>query len=334
MIARLAVAGEPVDYITKVVSGPSPQLAMLRAIALKTVTQAKRAWVWIRHGAKSILHAPGWIAQAVLSGLSTSAGYATATGVISTAVRFIHRITDKVARGIGRAGMLTAYTIAGFLPGSWADKATTWIDQATTRVAGTYTTHRSRVEGLGEHLVFLAYSPLVRTVATRSAATASALIVVHLITKGIVATHIAQTIPALATATVIVTSPWWALAGVGILTLAALAWAGIRLARSTRTNDANSADHEGSVTDLGETPANSTNGHMAHQPNEYSETDLDGLTVDVGVDGSILVHGIPADLPEEAQERLAHAAVAQLAGAGPARPGSSRSGSSRSRRRR
>lgn len=332
MIARLAVAGEPVDYITKVVSGPSPQLAMLRALALKAVTQAKRAWVWIRHGAKSILHAPGWIAQAVLSGLSTSAGYATATGVISTAVRFIHRITDKVVRGIGRAGMLTAYTVAGFLPGSWADKATTWIDQATTRVARAYTTHRSRVEGLGEHLLFLAYSPLVRTVATRAAATASALIVIHLITKGIVATHIAQTIPALATATVIVTSPWWALAGVGILTLAALAWAGIRLLRSTRTNDPND-DHQSFVTDLGETPANSTNGHMSQQANGFSDTELDGLTVDIGVDGSILVHGIPADLSEETQERLAHAAVAQMATAGPARPSSRNPGAARRRRR-
>lgn len=340
MTVRLAVAGEPVEHITRVVSGPSPQLAMLRALAIKTAACAKRGWHWIRNGAQAVVHAPGWIAQAVLSGLSTSAGFSTATGVVSTIVKFAHRTVDKVVRGVGRASMLAAYTAAGFLPGNLADKATTWLDRTTAAVATGYAAHRAKVENLGQHLLLLAQSPFVRTVATRSAATASALIAVHLITKGILATHLVQAIPALAGATVVVTSPWWALAGVAGLTIAALVWAAIRVNRSSRTVDVR-VDPENPVSDFGpDTPGNETSGPTgSSRPaitklHDITAADLAGLTVDIGVDGSILVHGIPADLPEHEQERLAHAAVAQWAGAGQARPGNGRSGSSRNRRRR
>lgn len=329
MALRLAVAGEPAGYITRVVSGPSPQLAMLRALAVKAATHAQRAWAWIRTGAHAVVHAPGWIAQAVLSGLSTSAGYASAVGLVAGAVKVVHKVVDKTARAVGRASMLASYTAAGFLPGALAEKATTWIDHSSTTVASGYTQQRARVEALGQHLLHLAHSPLVRTVATRSAATASALIAVHFITKGVVATRLVQAMPALAGATVLVTSPWWALAGVGAVTTTALLWAAIRVARSSRSQDATA----GTVADPQDTAQGNPSGHTTATPHDITPADLDGLTVDIGIDGSVLVHGIPADLPEEAQERLAHAAVARMAAGGPARPGNRSAGAARRRRR-
>jgi len=104
MALRLALAtASPTPGTTsRVISGPNPKLAMLRASALRAAFLAQQSWHAIKAAGRSIAKAPGWMGQVVLSVLSTPAGYTSAVTLVSTGVRLVLRGTDVAVRTAGR----------------------------------------------------------------------------------------------------------------------------------------------------------------------------------------------------------------------------------------
>ena len=130
-----------------------------------------------------------------------------------------------------------------------------------------------RVNGLGQRLEQLAHTSLVKATATRAAAAASGLLVLHLVTKGLLASKALEVAPSLAGLVVAATSPWWLLltvAGVTVGTIAGAAYL-----------------------------------------NRGENVQWEDLIVNVASDGSITVTGIPRGMSKAEQERISTEAAQQ-----------------------
>ena len=271
---------------TRIVSGPNPKLAMLRALAMRATTIAPVAWAWGKRGAALVARTPGWVGQAVLATLSSPSGYATAVSATATGIKAAYRLLDRAVcltgRGIATLTGLAASSIVPIAP-TFGHALIAAHADAIDAVNAAHEHATRNITAFGRELEQLAHAPLVKTTTTRAAAVASALLVVHLLTKGAIAFKAIQATPALAGLVVAVTSPWWLVLAVTGITCGAIA-ASAYLSNSTGT-----------------------------PPGD--------LVVNVGTDGSITVTGMPANTSERDKQRIAeHAAreaVARLEGQTP-----------------
>jgi hypothetical protein len=194
----LATASPTLGTTSRVISGPNPKLAMLRALALRSAFLARQSWHALKAAGRSIAKAPGWMGQVVLSVLSTPAGYTSAVTLTSTGIRLVLRGADVAIRAVGRvAAIATGAACAGIGSVIPALRDTLIVAHADTvdRVNHAYE-HATRVVArFGEQARGAAHTGLVQTVATRAAAAASALLVLHVLTKGAIAMHLVHLVP-------------------------------------------------------------------------------------------------------------------------------------------
>lgn len=283
MTVHLSLAPAPGGTHTRVISGPNPKLAMLRALALRATDIAARAWTGIKTLGGLIARTPGWVGHAVLGVLSTPAGYATTINTITLSIRAAYRIIHRGICLVGRLAAAATGAAAGSISTIAPTVGHTLICLHADTVDAVNAAHENlnaRIHRFGEALQDLADTALVRSTATRAAALASALIVVNIITRGIITSRLLDLAPAMAGVVAAATSPWWLLLATGTVTVAAAAWA-------ART-------------------------HVTHASAGLPE-DLD-LTVNIEPDGSITVTGIPSNLPRSTADRIAQQAIASALG--------------------
>lgn len=301
----------PVDGTYSVpVSGPSPHLAMLRAVLLKAADIARIAWAHTRTTVRLTGQLPRSTAVTVASMLSTQTGYAALTSTVRTATRGAWKAVTAAARTVGRAARFGAglVTLAvGYVSAPGADFTLRLADTIAEPVVGTCRRIDGSVRGLGDLAWALAHTTLVRTTVTLSASVASGVFVGHTLTQGLLAVKLVKAMPWLMTAVVWATNPWRTLALVGAAGVAAMLIALARLIRSTQDDEA--PDPEPPVA-AGTRPV-----VVAPEPAPAPMPVIDwdavaaSVRIEITNDGSVVVHGIPNSIPTEYGEVIAQIAT-------------------------
>jgi hypothetical protein len=247
---------------------------MARALLVKATAAAPVIWEWVKRGAALVAKTPGWVGHAVLGVLSTPAGYSSAVQVVSTGIKTGWRLTDRAVciggRGFATVTGLAASSVRRAAP-TWGQALVSAHADAVDAVNALHEHVVQRVNGLGQRLEQLAQTSLVKTTSTRAAAAGSGLLVLHVITKGLLASKALEVAPSLAGLVVAATSPWWLLIAVASVTVGTLTGA--------------------AYLEIGK----------ADMPQD--------LVVNVAADGSITVDGLPDWLPEGQKRRAAEEAV-------------------------
>ena len=289
---HLTLAGRPgPSPHTRLVSGPNPRIAMARALLLKATATAPVIWEWVKRGAALVAKTPGWVGHAVLGVLSTPAGYSTALQVVGTGIKAGWRLLDRsvclAGCGIATVSGLAASSIRHIAP-TWGQALVAAHADAVDAVNSLHEHVVQRVNGLGQRLEQLAHTSLVKATSTRAAAAASGLLVLHLVTKGLLASKALEVAPSLAGLVAALTSAWWLLLAVAGVTVGTIAGAA----------------------------------YLSSGENGQSED----LIVNIALDGSISVTGIPRGMSTAEQERISAQAAQQalanlVKGARPTSPG-------------
>jgi hypothetical protein len=188
------------------------------------------------------------------------------------------RGADIAVRAVGRlvaiATGAACASIGSVIP-AWRGALIVAHADIVDRFNHTYEHAAATAARFGDQVRSAAHTGLVQSVATRSAAAASALLVLHVITKGAIALQLIQLVPAAASIFAWGTSPWLAVAGVVGGTVASMAYSLWAMSR-------------------------------------VSLDELD-MTIEVAADGSITVSGIPGDIPEAVALTLAEEAGSKAA---------------------
>ena len=289
---HLTLAGRPgPSPHTRLVSGPNVKLAMARALLLKATAAAPVVWEWVKRGTALVAKTPGWVGHATLGVLSTPAGYASAVQLVGTGIKVGWRVLDRAVclagRGTATVTGLVASTVRHVAP-TWGQALVSAHADAVDTTNALYEHVVQRVNALGQQFEQLALTSLVKATATRAAAAASALLVLHMISKGLLASKALEVAPSLAGLAIAATSPWWLLLAVASVTIGTIAGAA----------------------------------YLSSGENVHAED----LIVNVASDGSITVTGIPRRMPKADQERISTEAAQQaladlVKGAPPASPG-------------
>ena len=288
---HLTLAGRPDPSPHARVSGSNPKIAMARALVVKATVAAPVVWEWVKRGAALVAKTPSWVGHAVLGVLSTPAGYSTVLQVVGTGIKTAWRVLDRAVclagRGIATVTGLVASSVRYIAP-TWGQALVAAHADAVDAVNSLHEHVVQRVNALGQQLEQLAHTSLVKTTATRAAAAASGLLVLHLVTKGLLASKALEVAPSLAGLVIAATSPWWLLLAVTGVTVGTIAGAAYL--------------------------------------NAGKEEMPEDVIVNVATDGSITVTGIPRGMSKAEQQRIsadaAQQALADLVkGVGPASPG-------------
>ena len=305
----------PIDGTYSVpVSGPSPHLVMLRAVLLKAAGIARNTW----HGTRTTLRLTGQLprstAVTVASLLATTTGYTALTSTVRTIAHTVWKGVCGVARGVGkpsRKAAELATLMVGYLSPAGADWSLRVTDTIANSVTGVARAVDGAVRGAGDLAWALAHTTLVRTAVTVAASTASAVFVIHTLTQGLLAFRIVQATPSLMTAVVWATDPWRTLALVGAVAGVAM---GIALARLIHTVTPEDEEDEPE-------PPTPAAGKKPVQPAPEPQTrptvvpmiDFDkiaaSVTIEITNDGSVIVHGIPDEVPRECGKVIAQIAT-------------------------
>ena len=306
----------PIDGTYSVpVSGPSPRLAMLRTLIMKTSGIARHAWASARTTVHTAGQMPRSVAATVSSVLSTQAGYTALTGAARRVTSTAWTAVTTLARGIGRAGRAAAGLLTCTIGHLSADGADTLL--RTTDRVGTHITTAARhvddwVRGFGDLTWTLLHTRLVRSTVTTTASAASGVFVIHTLTQGLIAVKIVQAAPALMTAVVWATDPWRTLALVGIAAGAAMLIALARLVHATRHDHTPrpDGDPQPPCPSAGKPPV-AVVAEPAAAPVPVIDWDAVAASVRIEItnDGSVLVHGIPNSIPTEYGEVIAQIAT-------------------------
>ena len=303
----------PIDGTYSVpVSGPSPHLVMLRAVLLKAAAIARNAW----HGTRTSLRLAGQLprsaAVTVSSLLATTSGYTALTGTVRTIARAAWNGLFAVARGVGKLARKTAGLVTmavGYLSPVGADWTLRVTDTIADRITGAARVVDGAVRGAGDLAWALAHTTLVRTAVTVAASTASAVFVVHTLTQGLLAFRIVQAMPSLMTAVVWATDPWRTLTLVAAVAGAAMS---IGLARLIHTVTPDNEEPEPPTPAAGKKSVQPAP-EPQPRPTVVPMVDFDkvaaSVTIEITNDGSVVVHGIPDEVPREYGEVIAQIAT-------------------------
>lgn len=293
----------PIDGTYSVpVSGPSPHLVILRAVLLKAAGVARNAW----HGTRTTLRLAGQLprsaAVTVASLLATTTGYTALTGTVRTIARTAWNGFCAVARGVGKLTRKTAglVTLAvGYFSPVGADWTLRVTDTIADRVTGAARAVDGAVRGAGDLAWALAHTTLVRTAVTVAASTASAVFVIHTLTQGLLAFRIVQAMPWLMTAVVWATDPWRTLALVGAVAGAAMSMALARLIHTVAPDDEEPEPPTPAAGKKSVQPTPEPQARPTVVPMIDFEKIAASVTIEITNDGSVVVHGIPDDVPRE-----------------------------------
>lgn len=298
------------------VSGPSPALAMLRALAIKAGHYAHRVLTAVRVALTTGQQVLRTAATTALAFLGSHAGYQlvrhAVRRVITTAARIVRAGLGLLGRALRAVGRLVSRGIALVSPAAAMtlhEIVTAWIVepvQTVVRVAGRW------LGGLGEALWHLTGTPLVRAVTTKAAQIAGLAVGLHALTKGALAAKVVSLLPWTMSAVVWVTQPLTAVVLVGAAFVTAMAAAAAVLA--TRAEERPEPDPDGGTdADSSLRDAGTPTLHTGPAQRTTGTADMDRiaarLTVEVTPDGSVVVHGVPDDLPEDLALQVAHTAA-------------------------
>ena len=298
-------------------AGPSPNLAMLRALLLKLRGIARHLWASTGTALSVTGRLPRAVATTVHSLLSTSTGYRAVTGVVRTVTSGLWGAVRWAARTVGRACRTVADAVTTAI-GAVSPTAADLLHATVDTVAGKATSLARRVDGIvrggGELAWMLLHTQLVRSTVTVTASAASGLFTVHSLTQGLLATKIVQTMPTLMTAAVWATDPVRLLAVV-----AAAAGAAILIALGRLIAGSGASGHPGGPDDdepssASETPPTPLPGPLGTVEDWVPGIDWDAVAasvrIEIAPDGSVTVVGIPNSVPKEYGELIARVATA------------------------
>jgi hypothetical protein len=299
---------------TLTIPGPSGLLTALRALAARAAGHTMTLLHRLGHGLTARGPILATAATSTLALLGTATGFTLARRTLGTvlhgtgtALRTTMRLAVRAAAGIGRAALRPFRFLDPALAATCQHAAATWITQPSRRIIDT--TWR-RLTRAGASLAHLSDTRLVRT-ATVTAAQATGLILgLHALTDGALAATLVTALPATMTAVVWATQPATALILVTATFLTALAVAAARswTARPSHHPDPDPTDPAAAATGDG-TPR-----LIAEpRPRDRAPINLDAvaaaLHIEVTGEGSVVVHGIPDDLPEHVALQVAHTAA-------------------------
>lgn len=293
------------------VSGPSPHLAFLRAVLLKISGVLQSAWATARLIISAAARLPGAVATAVTATMSNEAGYSNVIGGIrgffgwvwkgvSSVARFAGGLFGKIARA--------ATTLVGHVSPAGADFLHALTNAIGARFTSIATTIDSLVRTVGEVLWLLLNTTMVRTASTVAAGIAAAVMVIHEASSGVVATWLAQQVPSLVNAIAWMTNPWLCLAAVAACTVTAMGVAFLRLLHASKES---TADVEGGPDDPDD--GASVGDSWDQWKEQLGDLDLDAvvssLHISIAPDGSVIVDGIPPEIPASLRKKVAQVAA-------------------------
>lgn len=292
---------------TEFVSGPSTLLALLRVLHLKIMGVARCFWSRFRTVFNTTLRLPSSLATSMTSVLSSKAGYAGVIGAVRGLCRWVWRGLTKVARLLGRTAEklgTAVITVVGHVSPAKADALYAGLMRIRVMVIRIATRVDTLVRSIGEVLWMLLNTELVRGVSTAVAGIASVLLVIHEATSGGILVWLADVAPTAIRWVAWVTNPWWCLAAVVASAAVTMAYAFLRLLKSTKTGDGDSGD------DGPEQPASAADWSRWQETIEDEALDalVRDLHVSVAPDGSVTVSGIPDWVPANLRSRLAKVA--------------------------
>lgn len=295
--------------VSIVVSGPSKALAAVGRWFTRARTALTPVLRTVARLARRLVHLPRVVADVTLAVLSTESGYTAAVTIAGKAAR----ATSRTAL----AGIRAAGSVAAFL----AHRATGLVDVISPTIGGRVHDGINRLQRTGTRFLdatgargaevaslvgLLVRTPLVRAATSRVAAIAGGLLALHLITEGAILTRVLDALPHLARAVAWTTNPWALLATVGVTFLGAIGFAALRLRRANRPGPEPTDLDPDSTPPAPDAPAKVS---PAVQVEEDFAAIVAQLQVVIQPDGSVRVDGIPADLPPDTQQHLAHVAA-------------------------
>lgn len=296
------------------VTGPDPRLAFLRALALKAAHCAGQLLATVKIALTRGTQLVRTASTTALAIIGSDTGYQLVRAAVLVAVAAAAKVGRGLAGFLGRGlrflGRTALQGIALISP-SAAQVADThvreWVIQPVTRVIETVTTGVANVAAV---LWELSDHALVRSVTVRAAQAAGLVLAVHSLTQGAAAARVVRALPWLMDVVVTVTSPVKVLVLVAAAFAAALAICAVRLLNS----DGGPEPTEPAAS-AATSPVDPATAALVAEPRPASQPgyDMAGIAAHVNVevmpDGSIVVHGIPDDLPEHIALEVAHIAA-------------------------
>lgn len=295
------------------VSGPDPRLAFLRALAYRASGFAGRFLTSVKlvltRGSQLVRTA----STAALALIGSEAGYQLVRHAIRTVITTTAKVLKAglglLGRGLRFLGRLASKAISVVSPHAAEvvhDTIKTWIVEPLASAATVVTTWTMNV---AHALWELSDTALVKTITIRAAQAAGLLLAVHSITQGGAASRVVRALPWAMEAVLTLTNPVRALLLVTGAFVAGLAFAAFRLLdRADGPNPEQPDQAQDRLVDPS-TPS------LVAQPRKTAQPDYDleriaaQVNVEVTPDGSVLVHGIPTELPEEIGHQVAKIAA-------------------------
>ncbi len=295
------------------VSGPDPRLAFLRALALKAAHRAGQFMaivkVVVTRGTQLVRAA----SSTALAVIGSEAGYQLVRHalrtVITTTAKLVKAGASLLGRGLRFLGRIARKAMAVVSPHAAdvvRDTVTTWVLEPITKAA---TVVAEWIGSVAEAVWELSDCSLVKTITIRAAQAAGLLLAIHSLTRGAVAAWVVQALPWAMEAVLLLTNPVRALTMVAAAFVAALGFAAFRLLdRADSPNPDEPAEGGEPFVDPG-TPLLVAEPRRTVQPDYDLERIAAQVNVEVTPDGSVLVHGLPTELPEEIGHQVAKIAA-------------------------
>jgi len=295
--------------ISFTVSGPSARLAMLRALALKAASHLRSSWNSIRTTLSITTSTLKTASNLALAAIGSRTGYELITSAARTIIiagwSGLQWLCSHSSRLLGRVAQ-SAYTAIASLSPAVARVVEDTIEHYLVEpVLTAALSVDAWMRSIGMTIWALTQTGMVRTTTVISAQIAGGLIAAHVLSKGLLAARIVQLLPATMTAVVWVTNPIIAITAVGAAFLGAAAVALIRLLNTPRSTTAQEAQDQS----FGATRIRPFNEVFEAFDGIDLEQIAAALQVEVTPYGSVIVKGIPENLPTETAERIAHIAA-------------------------
>ena len=305
------------------VTGPNARLAMIKGWLTGLATHTRSWWHTATRSLTRTNTTLKATANVALAAIGSSTGYALTLGLAQAAVRAawhgVKWFARHTSRLIGRATR-SLYTVTGLV----SPAAATLLEDTVERfivepILSSALWFDQWVSNIGNVTIELVHTGLVRTVTTKAAQVFAVILTLHSISRGALAAKAVQVLPWAMDAVVWATNPIIAVMVVGAVFVGALVIAGLSLLWSGEPEDDGDPD-EAPIEEPVEPKQAVTEEPLDNVDQLVIPWDLADiaaqLRIEVTIDGSVIVHGIPDVLPRDVGEQVAtiaaQAAVARL----------------------